>query len=192
MLVPILRVRRRSGKWPLGVARNASRAERVVSIALLVPAAGLAGWSVAYAMLGPAPLGVWRVRAAFQWAGWCMVAAGFVVVVLAQTQMGIAWRLGIDAEPTALVTRGLFAIVRNPIYAGVMLILGGLLLVSPAWVLIAIIAPAVLLINVQVRREEHHLRRLHGRAFDAWAARTGRFVPGLGRARTATRSTSPE
>lgn len=39
-------------------------------------------------------------------------------------------------------------------------------------------------IEVEVRRiEEPHLRELHGARFDAYAARVGRFLPGVGKVR---------
>jgi protein-S-isoprenylcysteine O-methyltransferase Ste14 len=39
----------------------------------------------------------------------------------------------------------------------------------------------VLLVSLQVRLEEDHLLRLHGGAYQRYAARVGRFLPGVGR-----------
>ena len=37
-------------------------------------------------------------------------------------------------------------------------------------------------LEIHVRRvEEPHLLRVHGEPYRAWAGRTGRFVPGVGR-----------
>ncbi len=42
----------------------------------------------------------------------------------------------------------------------------------------------VVALELQTRAvEESHLRRLHGSRYAAYAARVGRFVPGLGRLR---------
>ena len=38
-----------------------------------------------------------------------------------------------------------------------------------------------LLVSLQTRLEEGHLITLHGPAYRAYAARVGRFLPGLGR-----------
>lgn len=138
VVVPVLRVRAHARRWPLGIVRNRGGIERAVTLMLLLLAAGFALWAVAYALLGPGPLRVWRLAPTFQWIGWCAVALGLVIVVVAQTQMGLSWRLGIDAEPTPLVTGGLYRFVRHPIYTGVMTALGGFLLISPAWALIAL------------------------------------------------------
>ncbi len=56
---------------------------------------------------------------------WLMVGgiviwtAGLVLVAIAQYQMGISWRIGIDKKvSTPLVMNGLYARSRNPIYVG--------------------------------------------------------------------------
>ena len=36
-------------------------------------------------------------------------------------------------------------------------------------------------VSIQARLEEAHLIRLHGAAYRAFAARVGRFLPGVGR-----------
>jgi protein-S-isoprenylcysteine O-methyltransferase Ste14 len=107
--------------------------------------------------------------------------AGFGLTVIAQLAMGDAWRIGVqEGERTELRTLGPFAWCRNPIFTGMLLAGLGM----AAWVPLAI--PAVLALFVglelQVRVvEEPHLLRIHGARYEAYAARTGRFWPGLGR-----------
>lgn len=115
--------------------------------------------------------------------GSAAVVAGAVVAVRAQVDMGASWRIGVDAaERTELVTHGLFAVVRNPIFSGMLLAAGGLALLVPSAPALAAVATAVLGLELQVRCvEEPHLVATHGDAYRGWAARTGRFVPGLGR-----------
>jgi protein-S-isoprenylcysteine O-methyltransferase Ste14 len=46
------------------------------------------------------------------------LAASAVFALVAQTQMGRSWRAGLDlSNDDALITRGLFGIVRHPFYA---------------------------------------------------------------------------
>lgn len=143
------------------------------------PAWGLAA-GAADAPLGVAPLagsdGV-AVAGAF-----LAVAAG-VLTVVAQVQMGASWRIGVEAgERTELVTTGLFALVRNPIFTGMLAFAGGVALLVPNLPTIVGAVLAALTIHAQVRLvEEPHLVGVHGTAYRTWAAATGRFVPGLGR-----------
>lgn len=116
-------------------------------------------------------------------AGAALGIAGGVVTVMAQVQMGESWRIGVErGERTALITRGLFAHVRNPIFTGMVAVaLGTALLVPnlPGLVGAALVAGVI---PVQVRLvEEPNLRQVHGAAYGRWAARTGRFLPGVGR-----------
>lgn len=109
--------------------------------------------------------------------------AGFVVTAGSQAAMGASWRIGVDAtERTALVTGGPFALVRNPIFSGMLLAAIGLTIVLPNLLALAGLASLVLGLEVQVRLvEEPYLLRTHGAEYAAYAARVGRFVPGLGR-----------
>jgi protein-S-isoprenylcysteine O-methyltransferase Ste14 len=50
------------------------------------------------------------------------------------------------------------------------------------WIPLAALLLAVVAIEMQVRVvEEPYLRRTHGDAYTAYAARGGRFLPGIGR-----------
>jgi len=138
---------------------------------------------VAYAVAGPAAVGVIAAPPAVAVAGWALVGASLALLVTAQTQMGAAWRIGIDERATPLVTHGLYRLVRNPIYSAMDLVLAGAVLVAPSpWSLAAAVAVAVAL-ALQTRLEERHLVALHGDRYLAYAARVGRFVPRVGRLR---------
>ena len=115
--------------------------------------------------------------------GAALAVAGGVVTVVAQVQMGASWRIGVqEGERTALVTDGLFAHVRNPIFTGMVAVAAGTALLVPNLPALLGAALAVVTIGVQVRLvEEPNLRRVHGADYLRWASRTGRFLPGLGR-----------
>ncbi len=102
--------------------------------------------------------------------------AGIAIMVIAQYQMGSAWRFGVDQyEKTDLVTGGFYSLVRNPIYSGVFLFLIGLLVLLPHISMLLFIAMACLSIEMQVRFvEEPHLRDLHGAAYKDYTEQTGR------------------
>lgn len=110
--------------------------------------------------------------------------------LVAQLSMGDSWRVGVDeAETTRLVTDGLFGWVRNPIFSFMCVSIAGLVLLVPS----AFAGVAALLtfvgIELQVRGvEEPYLMGTHGRDYADYAARVGRFVPGLGRFESARRA----
>ena len=118
-------------------------------------------------------------------AGVALAGAGIVGTFVTQFAMGDSWRIGLDeTERTTLVTGGPFGVTRNPIYSSMVVFAAGLALMVPNPVAVAGLAAAVLGVELQVRlAEEPYLRRVHGAAYERYAERVGRFVPGLGRLR---------
>ena len=58
----------------------------------------------------------------------------------------------------------------------------GMVLLVPTWISAAALVALVAAVELQVRAvEEPYLLRQHGAAFAVYAARTARFVPGVGR-----------
>jgi protein-S-isoprenylcysteine O-methyltransferase Ste14 len=117
-----------------------------------------------------------------------MVGIGVVVlgtagILLAQRTMGASWRP--DVDPSArppLVTDGPFGVVRNPVLACTLLAQAGFFLIVPNVVSLLMLAAVVSSAQAQVRLvEEPHLARTHGEAYAAYARRTGRFIPWVGR-----------
>jgi len=118
--------------------------------------------------------------------GAVIAAAGVALTLVAQVQMGASWRIGVDAsERTELVTSGVFAFVRNPIFSAMLLATVGLALAVPTPLALALPPLLLVALQIQVRLvEEPHLIAAHGAPYRSWAARTGRFVPSIGRLRT--------
>jgi protein-S-isoprenylcysteine O-methyltransferase Ste14 len=118
-------------------------------------------------------------------AGGALFAIGLAGTLAAQVAMGDAWRIGVDERSTAaLVVDGPFAVVRNPIFAAMLPASAGLALMVPSVVALAGLIALAIALELQVRVvEEPHLRRVHGDSYAAYAARVGRFAPGLGRLR---------
>jgi protein-S-isoprenylcysteine O-methyltransferase Ste14 len=122
---------------------------------------------------------------AVRWGGVVLVVLGIAVTTGAQTAMGGSWRADVDPDArTQLVTSGPFRFVRNPVFAGSAITVLGLALVVPNVVSLLMLIAFLAGLEIQVRLvEEPYLLRVHGDAYRAYARRTGRFVPGVGRLR---------
>ncbi|QJY44644.1 TMEM165/GDT1 family protein [Pseudonocardia broussonetiae] len=109
---------------------------------------------------------------------------GTVLVLAARSQVAAVRRSG-----PALATDGLHERVRHPGLTGGVLALAGTLVMVPT--LVGVLATVVLVVAVQVQVRgvrEPALARVHGEAYTAYAARTGRFLP---RVRTTEPATPP-
>jgi protein-S-isoprenylcysteine O-methyltransferase Ste14 len=111
------------------------------------------------------------------------MSLGIAVTSAAQITMGPSWRVGVrPGERTTLITSGIFGLVRNPIFSGVVLCGIGAAVLVPRPTMIAAAFAVALGIEFQVRRvEEPHLRELHGAEYHEYTRRVGRFVPGFGK-----------
>jgi len=79
-----------------------------------------------------------------------------------------------------LVTEGVFAHCRNPMYVGNLLILAGIAITSNSWTSVLVMVPAALFTyRAIVAAEENYLRGRFGAAFDEYCARVPRFIPKL-------------
>lgn len=144
--------------------------------------ASVAAPATAWAGIGPPLVPASPVLDAF---GWLAFLGGTVFLLWSQGAMGSSWRIGVDAhEVTGLVTGGPFAVVRNPIFSGMLLSAAGFVALLPNMVALVSFALLLVAIELQVRFvEEPYLLRTHGEIYATYARRVGRFVPGLGRRR---------
>jgi protein-S-isoprenylcysteine O-methyltransferase Ste14 len=147
--------------------------------AVAAPLAELAG-------LDPIPV---LDRTPVRTAGVVLVVVGIAATLAAQLAMGASWRPDVDPDVrTALVTSGPFRLVRNPIFTATAATAAGLALMVPNLVAAAMLAAFLLALQLQVRLvEEPYLHRVHGIVYDQYAARTGRFLPWIGRYRPGTK-----
>src|SRR5262249_21250539 len=107
-----------------------------------------------------------------------------VLIIQAQAHLGASWRIGIDERSKpGLVTDGLYAISRNPIFLGMLISLFGFTLLIPTLLSLIALLGTTIAIRSQVLEEESYLRRMYNADFLAYASRVGRFLPWLGRLR---------
>jgi protein-S-isoprenylcysteine O-methyltransferase Ste14 len=115
--------------------------------------------------------------AVFKTAGALIMLVGLLIFALALWSFADSWRIGIDRDtPGALVTDGIFAWTRNPIYIALDLIFCGTFLLQGRAIFLVLAVALVLLLHYQVRREEAYLAAAYGEAYRQYCGRVGRYV----------------
>jgi protein-S-isoprenylcysteine O-methyltransferase Ste14 len=112
-----------------------------------------------------------------RWMGVVLCMAGIGLFWWSLVSFGKSFRVGIDTEhPDSLVTSGVFAYSRNPIYVAFGVVLLGQFLVFPNWILLIYLAAALWLFNRQVLREEEYLKGHYGKEYLDYCDRVGRYI----------------
>jgi protein-S-isoprenylcysteine O-methyltransferase Ste14 len=123
---------------------------------------------------GPLP---WAIHPNIQALGAAFMVGSLMWVAVAQAQMDRSWRIGFDPSATPeLITTGIFARSRNPIFLGMRVTLLGLFLFKPCAVTLALLVLSEALIPIQVRLEEGYLTSKLGDTYRAYQARTPRWL----------------
>ena len=114
---------------------------------------------------------------AVAWLGVAFCLTGLLFLLWSLVSFGRSFRVGIDdVNPDKLVTGGVFAWSRNPIYVAFWLILLGQFLVFPNWLLLVYLAAATWLFHRQVRREEAYLAQRYGAEYANYCGRVRRYL----------------
>ncbi len=111
-------------------------------------------------------------------AGGVLVAAGVALMAVAAVQFARARTTIVPHEaPRVLVSTGVYAISRNPIYLADVLILTGLCVHWGAWPALLLVPVFMVVITARfIKAEEARLRAGFGVVFDEWAGRVRRWV----------------
>jgi len=113
-----------------------------------------------------------------RWLFAAVAVACLVLTIDCWRRMGRSWRMDISDDNTALVTEGLFARIRHPIYAFSIAMMIATAIVLPTVAMVVIAVVHIVLMNIKARSEEAHLARMHGDAYARYVRRTRRFLPG--------------
>jgi protein-S-isoprenylcysteine O-methyltransferase Ste14 len=88
----------------------------------------------------------------------------------------------VPLEQATLKTNGLYAVVRHPIYLGLLLLGASIVLQSGSWLHVLVYAALITLLSVKARFEESLLLAKY-EDYKQYASRVGRMLPGIGRIR---------
>ena len=112
------------------------------------------------------------------WIGILLNILGLIGFALSLKSFGRSFRVGIDVEkPDELITSGMFAISRNPIYVSFWLFFGGLTLVhlniTSIVMLVCFLVP---FIHRQVLREESFMKKHYGEQYTEYCKKVRRYL----------------
>lgn len=111
-------------------------------------------------------------------AGWALIVAGLALMLAAAAEFRRQRTTVIPHRaPSALVTGGVYALSRNPIYLADAVILAGLSLVWGAWSGLVLVPTFMAVIAARfIRPEEARLRAAFGTRFADWEKHTRRWL----------------
>ena len=116
---------------------------------------------------------------------WLRLALGVLIIVAALAIGFLAVRemravdtpLDVRKAPTEVVTTGVFAISRNPVYLAMVLLCAGIaFLADTIWLLLAAAALAVILHTQVIDKEEAYLKEKFGEAYSSYKSRVRRWI----------------
>ena len=113
--------------------------------------------------------------------GASLAFVGALIAVVAQVQMGQAWRIGVRPDDApGLIEHGLYRHSRNPIFVGIGLVGLGIAVANGDWWGWVALGTFVLSCDQQIRIEEAHLTSHFGAAYTSFCTRVPRWVGPLG------------
>ncbi len=113
-------------------------------------------------------------------AGTVIYTIGLITAIAARFQLGNNWaniESGQVVQGQEVVARGIYALIRHPIYTGDLLLLLGLELALNSWLFVGVLALSPIVMLKAVKEEEMLVRELAG--YEAYRTRTKRFIPFL-------------
>ncbi len=165
-LVRGIAIRRKTGDRPWAFA-SAKGVQRIAGSSFAFSVAAL----IAAALLAPVSDTGWTITAAI------IAIVGAAIVMVAQVQMGRAWRVGVrEGDAPLFISHGLFRYSRNPIFVGMMLVGLSAAMVSGTWWSWSGVAVFIASCAVQVRIEEAHLEASFGQSYREFRSSVPRWV----------------
>ena len=109
-----------------------------------------------------------------------ITAAGLLFSVWARRYLGPNWSGTVTIkENHQLITTGPYAIVRHPIYTGLLLAILGSAIAVGEWRAVLAFALALLSFLLKIRIEERWMRQRFGEAYLAYRRRVSALIPGI-------------
>jgi protein-S-isoprenylcysteine O-methyltransferase Ste14 len=152
----------------------------------------LAGFVLLFARPDLAPVGtsaatepLWPADDTLKWAFVGVEALGCAFAWWARLSLGTYWSASVTLKADhKVVDTGAYALVRHPIYTGMLLAALGVALERATPIAFAGLALILLGFTIKAHLEERFIRKELGPdAYDAYARRVGMLIPGIGKGR---------
>jgi protein-S-isoprenylcysteine O-methyltransferase Ste14 len=126
-------------------------------------------------------------------AGWVLTALGMLFSIWARVSLGRNWSASVVLKHgQELISTGPYALVRHPIYTGLLVALAGTALYNGRWQALLGLAFFAISFWLKARSEENLLEREFGEEYRSYRDRTPMLIPTLRPAASAAlRSESP-
>lgn len=105
-----------------------------------------------------------------------IIVIGFFIFVRAVVSLGDSWRIGSEqTKKSKLVTTGMYALSRNPIYLFFDLYFIGTFLINGTLIFLLFMLTMILVFHYQSIQEEKILRTLYGKEYEEYWNKTPRY-----------------
>jgi protein-S-isoprenylcysteine O-methyltransferase Ste14 len=119
------------------------------------------------------PVGDW-----WFWSGAVVTASGLLCSVWARHHLGKNWSQAVTLKAGhELITTGPYAVVRHPIYTGLLMAFAGSAIARGEWRGVLAVALVLTVLWRKLRLEEEWMRSRFGDAYETYARRVSRLVP---------------
>lgn len=110
--------------------------------------------------------------------GVAIYTIGLLTAIAARFQLGDNWaniETGQVLDRQSVVAKGIYGLIRHPIYTGDLLLLLGLELALNSWLVLGVLLLAPVVMMKAIKEEQMLVESLPG--YDAYVHRTKRFIP---------------
>jgi protein-S-isoprenylcysteine O-methyltransferase Ste14 len=154
---------------------TASRVLRALTFVIAIGLFSITGIPLHWLYLQPWPAGLWPF-----WLGASVMVAGLLFAVWAREHLGSNWSSPVTIKQGhELITTGPYALVRHPIYTGILVgLLGTAIALSQVRGFIGFVL-MFLILWVKLHTEEQWMRSQFGEDYATYAHRTAALVPYL-------------
>jgi len=111
------------------------------------------------------------------WAGLVLCVLALIGFIVSLVSFGDSFRVGIDEKaPSKLMTGGMFAVSRNPIFLCFLLLLIGLFLIHRNVLIVIAVVFFTAMIHRQILREELFLEKHYGEEYENYRKKVRRYL----------------